>query len=146
MSIWAVANALPIPQSLTLGSDLVLPSGSSTQILQSTAFIAPAGATVYPWIYSALAVLMGATPPTALQFTCNIPGVTTFLTFIIAPALLVANATFMISFLGFGVPSRFSYAGAGAGVGVSGQPTTQNCTIKQVGTICTAGLALGPDV
>lgn len=146
MSIWGVANPLPIPQAVTFGSDVPLPAGSSTQIVISSTFVSSAGLNVYPWIIATIAVLLGATAPTALQFTGNIPLTSTFFTYVVAPALLVNNATLLITFGCAGVSSRSTYAGAGNTIGISGQPTTNAVTAKFVGTNMFCGLGLGPDL
>ena len=146
MSIWGIANPLPIPQFVTFGSDVPLPAGSSTQVVISGTFQAATGLNVYPWLMATFAILLGATPPTALQVTGNIPLTATFFTYVVPPALLVANATLLFTVGGAGASSRTTYAGAGNTIGISAQPTTQAATAKFVGTAMFCGLGLGPDV
>lgn len=146
MSIWAQNNALPMPQVTYPGADIPCPSNIETLAFQSNTWIAPAGASCYPWLIASMLFTLGATAPSALQIIFQIAGSTTLNTYLVAPALLVNSAVLQVNFQGLGVSSRATWRGSGNSIGVQVTPTGQPVTVTAVGTSYFTGLSLGTDI
>jgi hypothetical protein len=136
---------MPVPQVIAPTGDVTLTAGSEILIATTTAIAAPRGASVYPFVYGAIAVLMGASAPATLTFAFRFNGGADIATYAVAPAALGALATVIIPVFFVGVRSISSWASPGQIVEVTGAATTNAATAKQVGTALLVGLALGPD-
>jgi hypothetical protein len=145
MSIWGVANPMPVPQLIVPATDITLTAGSEILIATTTAMAAPAGGSCYPWAFLAVTFLFGATAPTALQLAMRFNGGADISTFVVAPGSLVALALIDVSNFFVGLNSSSVFAGAGKIIEITGKATTTACTVKQVGTSILAGLGMGPD-
>lgn len=99
----------------------------------------------YPFIICSLAILLGATPPTALIVDFGIGAGSAVDTYTAPPAILLANATIIPSFALVGANSATQWTSPGATINVNLTPTGQPVTTKQVGSRAIVALFRGPD-
>jgi hypothetical protein len=145
VSIWGVANPMPVPQLIVPATDITLTAGSEILIATTTALAAPAGGSCFPLVLGAVTFLFGVTAPTALQLAFRFNGGADIATIVIPPALLVALATIQVDCNFVGLNSSSVFAGAGKIIEITGKATTTACTANKVGTSILVGLGLGPD-
>jgi len=146
MSVWGIAQPFAIPPIVTAGSDVVVTAGTETNVLSSATLVATNIGNWYPFIVGVAAVLLGATPPTALVVAVRIGAAADFDTYTVAPAVLTANATLMIPLAFVGANSKTQWNPGGGGViNVTLLSTAQNVTLKAVGSRAVMALNLGTD-
>lgn len=146
MSVWGVAKPLPTPLLVTAGADVAVPSATATTVLTSAALAALDNGDYYPLVLGVVAILIGATAPTALIITGALGANAAFDSFAVAVADLVALATLMIPLALLGVNSRTALAGAGQVVNIAVTATGQAVTFKAVGSRVICAAFVGPDV
>ena len=111
--------------------------GVAVPLIQTNAF------DVYPVIMGSLAILCGATPPTALTVSyATTPG-TAIVSYTFPPALLLANATIQVPIFFVGPLSSSLYTGAGKDPLIQVNAATTAATLKAVGSQALFFLMLG---
>lgn len=120
------------------GGDVACPAGSTTTVLSiggnNTTVLALGTDTFSPNVDITLAILLGATPPTALVVSYNtVGGPGNIDTYSVAPATLVANATLVIGITLIGPASKLTWQTATAPI-IQVDPTGQAVTVKNVGS------------
>jgi hypothetical protein len=118
-----------VPFVTTVGGDVALPAGTETVVMTSLGLVAPAPGNWFPLILGVIAVLLGAVPPTALTIAFKTGG-SDVDTMVVAPALLVANATLNLPLYLLGLNSGSLWIGAGQAVQLTALPTGQAATFK----------------
>lgn len=134
------------PAILVAGSDIAVPAGGKTTCLQfGTSPLLSAGAGG-GWYLSAdcnLVFLLGATPPSALVITLDLTAGANQDIYTVAPALLVANATIVVSPQMVTPNSASIWFPTGDNPVFTANPTGQAITFKQVGSRATLALIQG---
>lgn len=143
MSNVAVSIALPIPQILTLGSNVNCPAGVATQIFATTPLVGPQSQDVAPFMFVGLGITMGATPPTALQMFFGIVGSSNFFNLPLTANLLTAAAIQVLQGMAWGVKSQSAWLPPGAQLQVTVNPSGQAVTVNSFNSFAYAGLWLG---
>jgi hypothetical protein len=140
-NIYGVANPGLTPVSAIPSADVTLTAGSEVTVITSGALAAFAPGEYCPVIHVVLAVLLGATAPTALQFAFKIGSGSDVDTYVVEPGLLVALAEFTLTIFLLGVPDPAAWIGAGSTINVTDKATTTACTVKKVGSRALFGLS-----
>lgn len=147
MSIWGIAEPQAVAAIVTAGGDVAVSAGTETNVLSSSTLTAPTLGNWYPYIDATLAILLGATPPTALVAAVRIGAAADFDTYTVAPATLTANATLVIGVSFVGVNSRSQWTPGGGGViNLTLLATAQAVTLKAVGSRAIMQLQVGLDL
>lgn len=148
MAIWGVAD--PTPAALSYGTasaaDVTLTAGSEVTIITTGALVALNPGPYYPLIWLTVAVILGATAPTALQFAFRLGAGSDVDTYVVEPGMLVNLAEFTLGIPLVGLNSAAAWIGSGSTVNVTGKATTTACTVKGVGTRALVQLMRGPDL
>lgn len=144
-NVYGIANPGVVPTLVSTGGDVACPAGTETTVLTSAAIIAPTPGDYFPLIWLSAAVLLGATPPTALVFAFKIGAGSDVVTFTQPPATLVANATLAATPILLGVNSGTAWVGTGSVINVTVNATGQAVTFKAGGSQALIALFRGPD-
>jgi hypothetical protein len=144
-NIWGIANPLPVALLSSVGSDVPCPTGGPTTLMFSS-FIPVAGpGNYYPMVWGVIAILCGATPPTAISCGFNISGGSLVDSQTVPPAMLVANATIILPVAMVGPNSATAWLGGTGYIGFTLTPTAQAVTFKFSGSRILVALFRGPD-
>ena len=111
--------------------------GTAVPLIQTNAF------DVYPVIMGSLAILCGATAPTACVVSYATTSGTALASYTVAPALLVANATIQVPIFFVGPLSSTLYTGTGKDPLIQVNCATTAATLKAVGSQALFFLMLG---
>lgn len=134
------------PAILVAGSPVAVPAGGKTTCLQfGTTPLLNAGA-AGGWYLLAdcnLAFLLGATPPTALVITLDLTAGANQDSYTVPPALLVANATIIVSPTLVAPNSGAIWYPTGDNPVITANPTGQAITFQNVGSRVTVALYQG---
>jgi hypothetical protein len=141
MTIWGVANPLPLPINFTPGSDVPVPNGSTQTVAIGSALVSSAGMHVWPYCLFTAVFTMGAVAPSALVLTVNITGISTIGSLTVNPGLLVALAVFQVTGYIFGTQSRSTFLAPGIGLTFLVDATGQDITFNAAGSSLIEGLA-----
>lgn len=145
MSRWGVASPLALPAAYNPTGDVACPAATRTVIIAAAGVVAQDVGNYYPFLVCSLAILLGATPPTALSIDFGIGAGSAVDTYTLPPAILVANATVIPHFALVGANSATQWTNPGATINVNLTPTGQAVTLKQVGSRAVVALFRGPD-
>ena len=147
-ALWG--NAIPIPAAASYGNigavDVACPSATETNVVTTGALVALNNGAYYPEIWGVLAILLGATAPSALVCAFRLGAGADVDTYTVPPALLTNAATLMVQINLVGVNSASAWVGAGSTINVTINPTGQAVTCKAVGTKVVVALNRGPDL
>lgn len=144
-NVWGIANPGVIALPQNAASDLACPANTQTFAWGGNTYVAPTPANYYPMVWGSLAILLGATPPTALSFGLMISGGASVDSQNVAPALLLANATLNLPIALTGPSSPTAFTGLGGQIQLWVNPTGQAVTFKGIGTRVLTALFRGPD-
>lgn len=131
---------------LASASDATCPAATSTIVSTGQVSTTTHPGSYVPVVDCALAILLGATPPTAIVVQLTINGGSVLSTYNVPTALLVANATIMACFRFFGPNSNTAFVPPGAPVNVAIRPSGQAVTYKTLGSSIVLTLQRGPDI
>ncbi len=145
-NVWGVANPSPVPTIVTVGADVTLAAGVETTFMSSAALSAPNPGAYYPVVSLAVAILFGATAPTALTFAFKLGAGADVDTQVVAVANMVVNATTYYYFQLVGANSSTAWIGAGTVVNITGLAATTAATFKFSGSRAMIQLERGPDL
>jgi hypothetical protein len=146
---WGTDLSTIAPTVLNANADVAVTAGVTTTAIhsQSGGVAVPLIQTnpidCYPIIWGNLAILLGATPPTALVISYATVSGTAIASYTFPPALLLANATAMVPIFLVGPLSATLYTGAGKDPLVQVNATGQAVTVKAVGSAAIFELVLG---
>jgi hypothetical protein len=144
-NVWGTANPLIVPTIATSGSDIVLTAGAFLGIFQSPNMIGPSPGNYYPMVFGTLAILLGATPPTALNYYISVNGGSGMDQQFVPAALLIANATLNLPIFMIGTSSGTAFSAPGGYVSLGAQAITQPATFKFATSRMIVTLFRGPD-
>jgi hypothetical protein len=144
-NVWGTANPMVPPGVFTPSGDTSCPAGTNTSLFGTSSYSAPTPGSYYPFVWANLVFLCGATPPSALSVAMAIDNGSMVDTLIVAPALLVANATVNLPVVMVGPSSSTQWLGAGTWVYLFFNPTGQAVTFKFAGSRVVVALFRGPD-
>lgn len=128
------------PTKLTAqgAADVACPAGAFTTALSvggtSTAIVSQSPGIVIPYIAGVLIILCGAAAPTALTIGFATTSGTEIDTLVVAPALLVNNATIAIPLALIGLAAATAWLGSGLTPLLEVNPTTNAVTAKAAGS------------
>jgi hypothetical protein len=148
MAIWGVQ------QEGTIGAffgcvgaaDVTLTSSTEVTFITTGALFAASPGSYYPLIWLHVAILFGATAPSALVLAFKLGSGSDVDTYTVAPALLVNSATLNLSVPLVGVNSKTSWGGAGSTINITANGTGQASTAKNVGCRAVVQLFRGLDL
>lgn len=148
MAIYGVANPLATAAiyGTAAGGDVTLTAGSEITIITTGALVALNAGPYYPLIWLTVAVLLGGTAPTALQFAFKLGSGADVDTYVIEPGTLTTSAEFVLAIPLVGANSTAAWIGSGSTINITGKATTTACTVKGVGTRALVQLVRGPDL
>ena len=148
MAIWGVAD--PTPAALVYGTvaagDVDCVAGTETTVITTGPLAGLSPGPYYPLILCALTVVLGAAAPSALQFAFRLGAGSDVDVYVVEPGLLVALAEFIVPVYLVGVNSASAWQGAGSTINITGLATTNDATVKFVGSRALVGLSRGPDI
>lgn len=129
MSIWGVNQSLAGPTIATAGSDVACPAGSETNVVSANVPTGFSGINGVMMVDIACAIVLGATPPTALVIALRLGSGADLDSYTISPAALVANAILQIAPT---LTSNLSRTGGNSSgtMNVTVNPTGQAVTLK----------------
>lgn len=134
---WGTNLGIADPSLLTLATDATCTAGAATTVLAwgtSPLLKASAGGGFFAYVSGVLTIVLGATPPSALEILLNLATAGLADTFIIEPGLLLALAEIMVPFVLVSPTSSTHWYPTGDNPQVQVQPTGQAVTCKAVGT------------
>jgi hypothetical protein len=146
---WGTDLSTIAPTVLNANADVAVTAGVVTTAIHSQSggvavpLIAANKFDMYPIMWGNLAILLGATPPTALVISYATISGTAIQSYTFPPALLLANATAMVPIFMVGPLSSALYQGAGTDPLIQVSATAQNVTVKAVGSSAVFELVLG---
>jgi hypothetical protein len=144
-NIYGVANPMPIPVGLQPGGDVTLTAGVEINIATNATLKALIQGNYYCLAFCTIAILFGATAPTALVFAATLNGGSDADVIGMAPASMVANATYVYSFtLSFGLSDSTWWPTAPT-IAITGKASTTAATAKSGGTRIICQLMRGTD-
>ena len=140
--IVGVQNFAAPPTLLTAqgGADVAVASGQVVTCLTiggATGTLAQQNpGSVIAVVLGVIAILLGATPPTALVIFYTAQNGTDSDSYTVPPALLTANATINVPLALFGTAGASQWTGASVSPLIRVNPTSQAVTCKNVGSRC----------
>jgi hypothetical protein len=144
---WGTNLQIPNPALLTLASDTAVPAGGKTTVLQygsSPLLFVMAGGGFYLFADLNLVILLGATAPSAMVVTLDLPTAGANQdTYTVPPAILVNSATIVVAATLFVPTSGTIWFPTGDNPTITVNPTGQAVTAKAVGTRATLALYQG---
>lgn len=139
-----ILNPNYLPAIFSPASDITVTAGTPVMIATTTsAQKAQNAGGYYPLLWCTVASLQGATPATALVYSFRIHSGVDIATYTVTPSQLTANANLVHGFALIGVESSSAWFPTGSIIELWGSATTQNVTVKQVGTQFMLSLGLG---
>lgn len=144
-NVYGIASPAVIPAVYTAGSDVTLTAGTETTILTTGAITANAPGDYFPLIWLAVAILFGATAPTALTFAFKLGSGSDVDSQAVAVASMVANATTYYYIPLIGANSGSAWVGSGSTINITGLAATTAATFKFAGSRAIVALMRGPD-
>ncbi len=144
-TIYGVANPLALPAAYTPTGDVVLTAGAETTFITTGALTAASPGFYYPVIWLTIAMLFGVAAPAALTFAFKLGAGADVDSFALAPAAQIVSETDEYSVCLVGANSGTAWVGSGSTINITGLGTTNNSTVKQVGTRAVVALYRGPD-
>ena len=144
-NVYGIASPLALPASYTAGADVTLTAGTETTIITSGVINAPGPRDYYPLIWLAVAILFGATAPTALTFAFKLGAGSDVDSQAVAVASMVANATTYYYIPLIGANSGTAWVGTGSTINITALAATTAATFKFAGSRALVALLPGPD-
>jgi len=144
---WGTNLMIPNPVLLTAGSDVSVPAGGKTTVLDSGAsplIKTQAGGGFYLLAHLTLEILLGATAPSALVISLDL--VTAGAnqdTYTVTPGILANNATILAACTLYVPNSSTIWFPAGDEIQITANPTGQAVTVKASGSRCVLALQQG---
>jgi hypothetical protein len=144
---WGTNLMIPNPSLLVAASDVPVPSGAKTTVLDSGAsplIAAGAGGGFFLLAHLTLEILLGATAPTAMVVTLdlNTAGANQD-SYTVAPGILVNSATILVACTLYVPTSGTVWFPTGDRVLITVNPTAQAVTAKASGSRCVLALQQG---
>lgn len=144
MSIWGVARPQLVPVQYVPAADVTVTAGTPVLIATTTSAVAaPISGGYYPKLSCTVTSVQGGTAATALVYSMRIHSGTDIATFTVEPGQLVASAELVHGFVLVGVESASAWWPTGSIIELWGSATTQNVTVKKVGTQMLLELGIG---
>lgn len=146
---WGTDLSTIAPTVLNANADVTLTAGATVTAIHSQSggvgvpLIQTNPIDVYPVIMGSLAILLGATPPSALVASYATTAGTAIVSYTFPPALLLANATIQVPIFFVGPLSSSLYTGTGKDPLIQVNCTGQAATLKAVGSQALFLLMLG---
>jgi len=143
---WGTNLGLQNPSLLNLATDASCTAGAATTVLQygsSPLLFTYAAGGFFLQCHATLALILGATPPTALTITLNLATAGLQDTYTVPPGLLTASAELLIPVTLFSANSGSIWYPTGDNPQIQVTPTGQAVTCKAVGTRSTVVLQQG---
>ena len=128
------------------GVDVTCNSGSETNVIASATLKANIQGDYYPVVWGVLVIYMGATAATALVIAARIGAGADFATYTVDPGQLVNSQKDQFHFALIGSNSASAWFPTGGVINVTVNPTTQNVTVKNVGSYAICQLVKGPNI
>lgn len=144
-NVYGIASPMALPAVYTAGADVTLTAGAETTMITTGAISAPGPGDLYPMIWLCVAILFGATAPTALTFAFKLGSGSDVDSLAVAVASMVANATTYYYIPLIGVNSGTAWIGAGSTINITGLAVTTAATFKFAGSRALVALFRGPD-
>jgi len=144
-NIYGVANPLNIPAVYVPAADVALPAGTETTIITTGAIAQIGPGNYFPLVLLTVAILNGATIPTALTAAFKIGAGSDVDSFVVADAALVAASTESFTVALIGANSGTAWVGAGSTINITLLAAGNAATLKAVGTRAIVMLLRGPD-
>lgn len=144
MSIWGIARPQLVPVQYVPAADVTITAGTPVLIATTTTAVAAliAGG-YYPRLQCTVTSLQGAAAAAALVYSMRIHLGTDIATYTVEPGRLTNNAELLDSFVLIGVESATAWWPTGSIIELWGSATTQNVTVKKVGTQMLLELGIG---
>lgn len=145
MGDWGTAQEQYVLTNLATvgGADVAVPAATETTVITSGAIFQPVPGPYYPLVDITLAILLGATPPTAMVIAFKIGAGSDVATYTLPPAILVANATVLPGVTLAGLNSKAAWVSPGSTINITVNATGQAVTCKNVGSVATVSLVRG---
>lgn len=119
----------------TIGNvDIACPAGTTTDVINLTASIAPTAGVWSGLIQGLLVISLGATPPTAIVLSAKFTGGSQFDSYAVAIGALVASATIIQPITLQTPTSKVAFFPASFGLTLSLTPAAQAVTVRAAGT------------
>ena len=147
MSIWGVARPQIVPVQYVPAADVTVTAGTPVLLATTTSAIPAAIAGgYYPLLFCTVVSVQGAGAATAAVYSFRFHSGTDIATYTIEPGELVNNGERSDSFCLVGVESATAWYPTGQIVELWGSATTNNFTVKKVGTqfLLTLGIGVNP--
>lgn len=129
MSIWGVNQSQPNPAIVTAGADVACPAATETTVLSALLSGTTPGINTVIETSVACAIVLGATPPTAMTINARIGSGADYDSWTVPPALLTASANLSLAPTLVGILARGLLLG-GATINITVNPTGQAVTFK----------------
>ncbi len=146
MSIWGIAAPGTIPAVYTNTVDVTLTAGTETTIITTGAITGVGLGDFYPVIWLAVAILMGATAPTALTFAFKLGSGSDVDSLAVAVGSLVVSTTVYYYIPLIGTNSGTAWVGSGSTINITALAATTAATFKFAGSRAMVALQRGLDV
>ena len=146
-SLYGIANPLAEPAiyGTPSGADVSLGAGTENTFITTGAIAALNRGMYYPSVALSVTILLGAMAPAALQFAMLLGSGSDVDVYVVEPGLLVALAELVIAIPLRGVLSGSAWVGSGSVVNLTYNATTNDITVKGVGTRALVSILRGPD-
>jgi len=142
--IAGIQNPFFLPAVYSPTGDVTVTAGTPVKLATTTtAVIAKNAGGYYPILYCTVSALQGGTPATALVYSFRFNGGADISTYTVTPSQLIASTNTVHGFVLIGVESQTAWFPSGTIVELWGSATTQNVTVKQVGTQFLLALGVG---
>jgi hypothetical protein len=144
---WGTNLQIPNPALLVLGGDAAVPAGGKTTVLSygsSPLLFVMAGGGFYLLAHLTLEITLGATAPSAIVVTLDLPTAGANQdTYTVTPSVLANSATILVSTTLFVATSGTIWFPTGDNPTITVNPTGQAVTVKASGSRCLLALQQG---
>ena len=143
-NIYGIANPLALPAVYVPANDVSVTAGTPATVITTGAIAALDGESYYPLVLAVLVIVLGGSPATALTVKFILGAGSAVDTYTVEPGLLTASAELVVPVFLIGASSDSAWAGSGSTLNIQVTATTQNVTVKKVGSRAIVMLNRGP--
>jgi hypothetical protein len=146
-NLYGVANPLPLPvfAGMIGATDIVCPAGAETNVIALPTNVPISQGIYYPAVSGVLWVTLGATPASQVTVGARIGAGADFFANAYNTIPLVASATIMIPFFGYGPSALLSYPTGPLTINISINPGAQAVTARAAGALAYGWWQRAPD-
>jgi len=144
-NLYGVANPVPLPVVVSVGTSVVCPANTATIFLTSPALVQPSQGYFYPILWLTACINYGATAPGLITITAQIGAGSAFDTYVQGGIVLYDNSSQIVSVCLVGPLSQVTWQSPGSVVNVLCNPATNGVTMQQGPTRATFALFRAPD-